>query len=275
VTALNKEKELRGFLRNLGELAVAFSGGVDSTYLLKVVSEEIGDKAVAVTAVSPTYPQRERSRAERTAAEMGVRHHLIKVDETQIDDFRENPPNRCYYCKKELFDHVIDYAAKVGIRYVADGSNRDDLGDHRPGLLALKELEVLSPLRQCGFSKEEIRTRSKALGLETWNLPAFACLASRFPYGTPITIEDLHKVEMAEDALFDLGFRVVRVRHHGDIARLEVGSEEIEKVLKPDIRQTITSSLRRAGYAYVALDLEGYRTGSLNETLTDSEKEAR
>lgn len=270
MTAVQKETELRGFIRNLSELAVAYSGGVDSTYLLRVAHEEIGDRLVAVTAVSPTYPQRERVRAERIAGQMGVRHRLIELDETQIDEFKENPPNRCYYCKKELFDKVIEFAAQSGIRYVADGSNRDDLDDHRPGLIALKELEVLSPLKKCGLTKDDIRERSKALDLETWDLPSFACLASRFPYGTPITIEDLQKVEMAENALFDLGFRVVRIRHHGDIARIEVGTEEIGRLLEEKTRTSITMALRQAGYAYITLDLQGYRTGSLNETLIDS-----
>lgn len=272
--SLKKETELRGFVRYLGELVVAFSGGVDSTYLLKVASEEIGNRTVAVTAVSPTYPQRERLRAERIAEQLGVRHQLIELDETQIDEFKENPPNRCYYCKKELFDKVIEFAAKSGIRYVADGSNRDDLDDHRPGLLALKELEVISPLRQCGLTKDDIRQRSKVLGLETWNLPSFACLASRFPYGTPITIDDLKKVEMAENALFDLDFHVVRVRHHGDTARIEVGAEEIGRLFDEETREVVTASLRRAGYSYITLDLQGYRTGSLNEVLTDSEENA-
>ncbi len=267
-----KEAALRSLIRNYRSLALAISGGVDSTYLEKIAAEEIGNNAFAVTAISPTFPEREKVRAVRLAKELGVRHLLIQTRETDIPEFRENAPDRCYHCKRALFRMISDKAKLEGFATIADGSNLDDLNDHRPGSAALAELGVRSPLRECNFTKEDIRKRSQDLGLETWNLPSFACLASRFPYGTPITKKALQKVERAESALFDLGFRVVRVRHHGDLARIEVGSGEVDRLLDSDLRKTVIEGFKRAGYAYVALDLEGYRMGSMNEVLNQTEK---
>lgn len=272
MNAESKEKRLRRLLRDLGSIAIAFSGGVDSTYLLKVASDELGERALGVTAVSSTYPLRERRKSERLAELMGARQIFIESEETEIEQFRENPPDRCYYCKTELFLKVAEAAHREGIEHLADGSNLDDLRDHRPGMAALKEQKVLSPLRECGFTKSDIRERSKILGLPTWDQPAFACLSSRFPYGIPITVEALIKIEIAENALYNLGFRVIRVRHHSDIARIEVGSEEVHRLLDDDVRKQVLDAVKKAGYTYVTVDLEGYRTGSMNEVLTQEDK---
>lgn len=273
MTASEKEKQLRAYLQRLGSLAVAYSGGVDSTYLLKVAAEELGGRALAVTAMSSTYPEREKLKSQEVAAQIGARQLLVESEETDIPEFKTNPPDRCYFCKKELFHKVAEVALREGISFLADGSNTDDLHDHRPGQRALKELQILSPLRECGFSKDDIRERSRALGLPTWNQPAFACLSSRFPYGTPITPEALVKIDRSETALYELGFRVVRVRHHDNLARIEIGPEEIERLQDPVLRERIVRAIKGAGYSYVALDLEGYRTGSMNEVLDASERE--
>jgi uncharacterized protein len=268
---LEKEKRLREFLRDAGAIAVAFSGGVDSTYLLKIASLELGSNALAITAVSPTYPQRERERAVRLASELGIKQILFNTDELRSPEFKRNPPNRCYYCKHTLFRRIKEIAREHGISYVADGSNADDANDYRPGLEALKELGIHSPLKDAEIGKEEIRNRSQALNLPTWNLPSFACLASRFPYGTSITESALEAIEEAETALFDLDFRVVRVRYHGEVARIEVGEDEIGRLLDSELRNKISRSVKAAGFKYVSFDIDGYRTGSLNEMLDKSE----
>jgi uncharacterized protein len=271
MTAEIKENILREYLLRLESLAIAYSGGVDSTYLLRVAVEVLGERALAVTATSTTYPVRERLKSEEMARQMGARQIFVESEETDIPEFRTNPPDRCYFCKRELFKKVAQIALCEGLSNLADGSNLDDLQDHRPGLKALKEQRILSPLRECGFTKADVRERSKALGLPTWDAPAFACLSSRFPYGTAITPEALEKVDRAENALYKMGFRVIRVRHHGEVARVEVGADEVNRLLDADTRRQVVRALKEAGYTYVALDLEGYRTGSMNEGLSADE----
>jgi len=273
MTALEQEQQLRVYLRGLGSLAIAYSGGVDSTYLLKVAVEELGARALAVTATSTTYPERERLKSQEVAGQIGARQIFVESEETNIPEFKTNPPNRCYFCKKELFHKVAEVALREGIMHLADGSNVDDLHDHRPGQRALRELQILSPLRECGFAKTDIRERSRALGLPTWDQPAFACLSSRFPYGTAITPEALIKIDRAETALYQLGFRVVRVRHHENLARIEIGPDEIARLTDPEMRKRIVAAIKEAGYAYIALDLEGYRTGSMKEILDAAARE--
>lgn len=262
-----KLKQLRENLSNMQSLALAFSGGVDSSFLLKVAGEVLGDQVLAVTARSSTYPEREYREAEALAESFGVRHMTIMSEELEIDGFADNPPNRCYFCKHELFDKVKEIAVREKIRYVADGSNLDDLGDYRPGLKAVKELEVVSPLREAGLHKEEIRLLSREMGLPTWNKQAFACLASRFPYGEKITREKLAMVDKAEQFLLDLGFRQVRVRHHGNLARIEVGGTERDRFFTENLMDKVYSELKQIGFTYVALDMKGYRTGSMNEAI--------
>ncbi len=258
---------LKENLRNLGSVAVAFSGGVDSTFLLKTAFDVLGTNVLAVTARSSTYPEREYKEAKEFAEKYGIRHEVIVSEELEVDGFSDNPVNRCYLCKNELFEKIGDIAKLHGISYVAEGSNHDDLSDYRPGLQAISEHGVVSPLRAAGLTKEEIRILSKDAGLPTWNKQSFACLSSRFPYGQKITREKLEQVDKAEQLLLDEGFRQVRVRHHGDIARIEVSPAEIQKFFDLDYIKHISESFKKFGFAYTALDLKGYRTGSMNETL--------
>lgn len=254
----------------MGSLAVAFSGGVDSTFLLKVAADVLGDRALAVTARSSTYPERELREAEAFAKSLGARHVVIDSEELDIPGYSDNPVNRCYFCKRELFEKVRETARKNGIRYVADGSNQDDLGDYRPGMKAADELQVVSPLKAAGMTKDDIRLLSKELDLPTWNKPAFACLASRFPYGQKITREKLAMVDRAEQFLLDLGFRQVRVRHHGDLARIEVDPDERGRFFSGDLMGKVYEGLKSIGFTYVTLDLKGYRTGSMNEAISET-----
>lgn len=262
-----KQENLREYLRGLGSVAVAFSGGVDSTFLLKTAHDELGERAVAVTARSCSFPARETREAADFCAREGIRQILIDFDELAVPGFAQNPKNRCYLCKKELFGKILQAARENDIRYVAEGSNTDDTGDYRPGLQAVAELGILSPLQRARLGKQEIRALSKALGLPTWGKPSYACLASRFVYGEAITREKLSMVDQAEQLLLDLGFRQMRVRIHGSMARIEVLPEDFPKVTAEDVRRTIVKKFREYGFSYVSLDLQGYRTGSMNEVL--------
>lgn len=263
---------LKENLRNLESVAIAYSGGVDSTFLLKVAHEVLGNNVIAITAKSSTYPERELMEAKKFAEEIGVKHIIIVSEELDIEGFSKNPTNRCYYCKKELFTKIEDIAKENKMKHVVDGSNMDDTGDYRPGMVAAKELGVISPLKLSNMTKEDIRWFSKQYGLKTWNKPSFACLSSRVPYGSYITIEKLKMIENAEQFLLDLGFRQVRVRHHGEIARIEVSPEEREAFFNLNTMDKVSEKLKEIGFKYVTLDLFGYRTGSMNEVLTDKQK---
>ncbi len=270
VASDKKGGELRRIVAECKSLLIAFSGGLDSTFLLKVAVDVLGERVLAVTARSKTYPEREYHEAVQLALEIGPRHITITSEELEIEGFTKNPPRRCYFCKKELFTKLTEVARKEGLEYIADGSNADDAHDFRPGMEAASEFGVISPLKEAGLTKKDIRALSKKMGLSTWDKPSFACLASRFPYGEEITPEKLDMVEQAEDFLRDLGFRQLRVRHHGDIARIEVPEEDIPALIEPETRRKITDQFKKIGYHYITVDLTGYRTGSMNIPLKNS-----
>ena len=262
-----KYQDLLGYLKSLESVVVAFSSGVDSTFLLKAAKEALGDRVLAVTASSCSFPERELKEAKAFCEQMGIRHVICKSEELDIEGFRQNPKNRCYLCKHELFEKIWAIAEENHMRAVVEGSNVDDDGDYRPGLMAVKELGVKSPLRQVGLTKAEIRELSKELDLPTWDKQSFACLSSRFVYGETISEEKLQMVDKAEQLLLDLGFHQLRVRIHGMMARIEVSPDELPRLVQDDIREQVYNYLKELGFTYVTMDLGGYRMGSMNETL--------
>lgn len=263
----DKLTALRGALRQMERALVAFSGGVDSSFLLRVAVDELGDRVVALTTRSPTAPEDDEAIARELAAALGVRHLLIDANELDIPGYAENPINRCYFCKGSLYDICRAEAAKLGIVHIVDGVNRDDLGDYRPGLKAAEEQGVRHPLADVGLTKAEIRALSRQLGLPTADKPSSPCLSSRFPYGTTITLDGLRKVAGAEQVLHRLGFPECRVRNHDPVARIEVPPAQLQRLTDPTVRAALVRELQALGFAYVTVDLQGFRSGSLNEPL--------
>ena len=262
-----KYQKLLSYLKGLDSVAIAFSGGVDSTFLLAAAREALGNKVIAFTAKSCLFPERESGEAEEFCKNISVKQIVLDLGDTELPSFQHNPPNRCYICKKGLFQKFLEKAKENRMVCVAEGSNMDDLGDYRPGMQAITELGIKSPLRAAELTKAEIRELSKQMNLPTWSKPSFACLASRFVYGETITKEKLAMVERAEDLLREQGFRQFRVRIHGTNARIELLPEDIPRMLDENLRKEIVDKLKRYGFTYITLDLEGYRTGSMNEVL--------
>jgi pyridinium-3,5-biscarboxylic acid mononucleotide sulfurtransferase len=262
-----KEAHLHARLEEFESLLIAYSGGVDSAFLALAASRVLPGRLLCVTADSPSYPRRHRALAERIARDFQLPHEFIETSEMERPEYRANPANRCYYCKTELYEHLSELATARGFAAIADGSNADDRGDYRPGRQAAREFGVKSPLDDAGLTKAEIRELSRRAGLPTWDEPASACLSSRIPYQSEVTVSKLSMIEQAEEALHRHGFRVCRVRHHETVARLEIGRDEMALALDPAVAQALVSELKAIGYQYVCLDLQGYRTGSLNEIL--------
>ena len=266
-TLAAKEGRLRDLISSFDSVIIAFSGGVDSAYLAWLATQVLGPTALCITADSPSYPDRHRQLALRTAVEFGLRHEIIQTNELDRIEYRSNPVNRCYYCKHELYTALTQVAKTRGFATIADGSNADDRGDYRPGRQAAREFGVRSPLDEVGLTKSEIRELARRALLPTWDEPASACLSSRIPYHSSVTDEKLRMIERAEQVLHALGFRICRVRHHDALARLELGRDELARALEPDIRDHIVAELRAIGYQHVTVDLRGYRMGSLNDGL--------
>jgi uncharacterized protein len=263
-----KFEHLKEIFQTMERVLVAYSGGVDSTLILRVAVDTLGNgNVIAATALSPMYPDRELAEAKKVVQGLGVRHLLIESNELEIEGFSKNPPNRCYYCKRKLFGEFLNLAKKESVLFIVEGSTLDDDKDHRPGKKAIQELGIRSPLKEALFTKIDVRELSWALGLPTWDKPSFACLASRFPYGEEITIEGLRMVNEAEEFLFGLGFKQVRVRHYQSLARIEIFQEEMGRLMDGSLREKVVSHLKGIGYKYVTLDLQGFRSGSMNEVL--------
>lgn len=269
----SKYDQLRAILCEMGSVAIGFSGGIDSTLLVRVATDVLGTNALAVIGRSETYPTREFEEAIALAESFGSRYRVVDTEETDDLKFSENPPDRCYFCKNELFGKLEAIAAEEDIRWIADGTITDDVGDFRPGMRAKSEKNVRSPLLEAGLTKDDVRAIAKHLGIPTWNKPSFACLASRFPYWQGITKENLMKIDSAETFLRDHGFRFFRVRHHDDkTARIELGPQDFHRVFENNLRTKLVAHFKSLGFLYVTLDLQGYRTGSMNETLTLEQK---
>jgi len=275
ISVEEKAANLKKIIHDMGTVLIAFSGGVDSTFLAVTAHEVLGNKSLAVFASSPVAPPMEKEDAASIARQFGLNFRTIDSREMDNPDFVANPPERCYYCKKELFSELKPIAMEEGLAWIADGTNADDLGDYRPGRKAGYEADIRSPLLEAGLTKDEIRKLSKEKGLPTWDKPASPCLASRIPYGIAVTAETLYKIAQGEIYLRSLGLRQLRLRHHGDIARIELDEKDMERVMKVDVRRGIVEHLKKLGYKYITLDLTGYRTGSLNEVLGITDQEVK